>query len=754
MKNRPGTNNVKNKPGTINEPGAWRFAAPSPTALSGESPEALFGRAAGLHQSGQLDLAEPLYRELLALQPENGDALHLLGVLLYQQRDPAAAVRLIEAALQFIPGNIFAWVGLGLALLRLNRFEEALNSFDRALEIKPDYAEALSKRGEALQGLGRQKEAVAAYNRSLRYRPDHAETLNNRAAALIDLGRTGEALACLDEALTLSPAYIEALNNRATALNALKRYAEALSTCDKALAIQPSVGQLHNNRGAALRNLGRREEAVVAFRAALLEQPDAAEIHANLGVTLQELGQAESAEPHLRQALAGKPCAVTFQSLGIVLYQLKKHSEATALYQEWVDLEPDNPIALHMLAAGRNSIPAQEEWASPGNSEPSTTEQSVLLTSYERALADNPNDADALYNHGLTLHRLGRPEAALASYDRALAIHPDFPQALNYRGIALCKLKKPQEGLISFRRALELQPDSAEYQTNKGRALLDLGQGEQGVEQLRQALTAEPSTAGFKALTFGLQRLGRIDEMTAVYQQWLAFEPDNPIPRHMAAAGSRAIPERAANQYVAELFDGFAENFDSTLLGLGYRTPQVLATMIQAELGDDATELRILDAGCGTGLAAALLKPLGRQLVGVDLSPKMLEKARERKLYDELVVAELCTFMTSRPAAFDLIILADTLVYFGALEEAFNAAHRALAPDGIFSFAVEARPADVTGPDYRLEPHGRYSHHPDYVTQLLTASGFTLRKIDDVVLRRELNADVAGIAVVARRDTT
>ena len=118
MKNRPGTNNVKNKPGTINEPGAWRFAAPSPTALSGESPVALFGRAAGLHQSGQLDLAGPLYRELLALQPENGDALHLLGVLLYQQRDPAAAVRLIEAALQFIPGNIFAWVGLGLALLR------------------------------------------------------------------------------------------------------------------------------------------------------------------------------------------------------------------------------------------------------------------------------------------------------------------------------------------------------------------------------------------------------------------------------------------------------------------------------------------------------------------------------------------------------------------------------------------------------------------------------------------------------------
>jgi predicted TPR repeat methyltransferase len=220
----------------------------------------------------------------------------------------------------------------------------------------------------------------------------------------------------------------------------------------------------------------------------------------------------------------------------------------------------------------------------------------------------------------------------------------------------------------------------------------------------------------------------------------------------MVAAGSRAVPERAADQYVADLFDGFAESFDSTLIGLGYRIPQVLSMMIQAERGDDATPLRILDAGCGTGLAASLLKPLASQLVGVDLSPKMLAKAQERMLYDELVVAELCAFMASRPAAFELIILADTLVYFGALEEAFSTAYSTLTPGGIFSFAVEARPADVTGPDYRLEPHGRYSHHPDYVTRLLDASGFTLRKIDNVVIRRELNADVAGIAVVARRN--
>jgi predicted TPR repeat methyltransferase len=557
MKNRPDTNN----------PGTWRFDPPSPTATPDESPEALLSRAASLHQSGQFELAEPLYRQLLAIQPDNGDALHLLGVLRYQQRDPAAAVPLIEAALKIIPANIHAHTGLGLALLRLGRVEEALASFDRALEIKPDNAEALSKRGEALQALGQPKEALAAYNRSLRYRPNHAETLNNRAAVLIETGRPGEALTSLDQALALVPGYLEALNNRATALNALERYAEALRACDEALAIRSDISQLHNTRGAVLRNLGRREEAVAAFRTALIGQPEAADIHANLGVTLQEMGEAELAEKHLRQALATRPGAVLYQSLAIALYQLKRSAEAMALYQQWLDLEPDNPIPVHMLAAGN----------------------------------------------------------------------------------------------------------------------------------------------------------------------------------------SEAVPARASDAYVAKLFDGFADSFESTLIGLGYQMPQVLTSLIRAELDDKATPLRILDAGCGTGLAAPLLKPLASQLVGVDLSAGMLAKARERALYDELVVGELCAFMASRPAAFDLIILADTLVYFGDLEDAFRAAHGALAPGGIFAIALEARPADPTGPDYKLEPHGRYSHRPDYVTRLLAAGGFSLRKMDDVVIRRELHADVTGIAVLARK---
>jgi predicted TPR repeat methyltransferase len=561
---------MKNKSGTINvtDGPTWHFDAPLSTVIPGESPAEMLNRAATLHQGGQMEAAEPLYRSVLALQPDNGDALHLLGVLHYQQRNPDAAVPLIEAALQIIPDNIHARINLGLALLKLKRFDEALDAFDRALAVKPDHAESLTRRGDALLGLGRKAEALASYNRSLRYRPNDPETLNSRAARLIELGRLKEALASIDQALGITPGYVEAMHNRATALIGLKRHAEALGCCDQALALQPDVAEILNNRGVALRNLGRRDEAVAAFQAALAGPGDSATVHANLGATLQEKGELEAAEHHLRLGLAGKQTATIYQNLAGVLYQRQK-----------------------------------------------------------------------------------------------------FPEALE------------------------------------------------------------------------------------IYQQWQAFEPDNPIPRHMAGAGSDTAPERAGDQYVAELFDSFADTFETTLLGLGYQIPQLLSAMVKAEIGTDATPLRILDAGCGTGLAAPLLKPLASRLVGVDLSRAMLDKARERKLYDELVVGELCAFMASRPAAFDLIILADTLVYFGALEHAFQTAHSAMSPGAILVFALEARTADADGPAYQLELHGRYSHRPDYVTGLLTACGYTVCKVESVVIRRELNADVAGIAIVARRNS-
>jgi len=141
----------------------------------------------------------------------------------------------------------------------------------------------------------------------------------------------------------------------------------------------------------------------------------------------------------------------------------------------------------------------------------------------------------------------------------------------------------------------------------------------------------------------------------------------------------------------------------------------------------------------------------------------MVAKARERKVYDELVVAELCEFMSGRPQSVDVILSADTLVYFGALEAVSAAAHACLRAKGLFAFTVESlennplpsdqSPTSDTQPSsYRIQPHGRYVHGAAYVELTLKQAGFADVYVRDVVLRRELGKDVHGHLVVALTD--
>lgn len=217
----------------------------------------------------------------------------------------------------------------------------------------------------------------------------------------------------------------------------------------------------------------------------------------------------------------------------------------------------------------------------------------------------------------------------------------------------------------------------------------------------------------------------------------------------MAAAYSgEALPPRADDAYVVNIFDSAAENFDSTLARLEYAVPRLLTAALTQVLPAVERELVILDAGCGTGLCGPPLRSAARTLVGVDLSPAMLAKARERGVYDELHEAELVGFMRAHPASYDLLVCADTLVYFGALDEAIHAAAGALGSAGVLAFSVEAAAAGATQ-DFRLHESGRYSHDEKYLRACLAAARFDVRRFDRCVLRKESGRDVPGYIVVA-----
>ena len=179
----------------------------------------------------------------------------------------------------------------------------------------------------------------------------------------------------------------------------------------------------------------------------------------------------------------------------------------------------------------------------------------------------------------------------------------------------------------------------------------------------------------------------------------------------------------------------------------------MLAAMLEDCGIEPSHRLDVLDAGCGTGLCGALVAPFARRLVGVDLSEGMLWHAKDKNVYHELVKSELGEYLRGSSEAFDLIVSADTLVYFGDLKGIVAAFAAALRPNGLLVFTLEHAVEDSADVDYRLELHGRYSHVRAYLEQLLTFLGLQA-KIVQAELRMEAGAPVSGLVIRATKPDT
>jgi len=292
-------------------------------------------------------------------------------------------------------------------------------------------------------------------------------------------------------------------------------------------------------------------------------------------------------------------------------------------------------------------------------------------------------------------------------------------------------------------------------------AHLNLGKALEALDRMAEALTAFRRAVQLRPFHFDSYRRlgsmlyasGRIDEAADVYRTWLSLDPDNPLAQHLlAACTGREVPARASDACVRNIFEGFADSFDQILEKLGYRAPALVAQAAADVMGPPQARLDILDAGCGTGLCAEHFKPFARRLVGVDLSLEMLKRAGLRKLYDELILGELTAFVGAVPAAWDHVVSADTLVYFGDLAPVMAAAWRGLRPGGHLVFTLER--ADEDPPQgFKINPHGRYSHTEAYVRRVLAAARLEPRRITPVHLRLELKKPVEGLLVVASRES-
>jgi predicted TPR repeat methyltransferase len=283
---------------------------------------------------------------------------------------------------------------------------------------------------------------------------------------------------------------------------------------------------------------------------------------------------------------------------------------------------------------------------------------------------------------------------------------------------------------------------------------------------LRQAIAQDPKLAlAYELLGKLLYRDARAEESAAVYRAWLEAMPSDPIAAHLCAAtGGATAPERASDGFVTGLFERAAPDFDAALADLGYQAPQLIFESATAVLAPGTAALNVLDLGCGTGLCGDLLRPLARWLVGVDLSPGMLERARSRGCYDELVCKELTAYVERCEERFDLITAADVFCYFGELTAVFALITSLLRPGGWLIFSVEEMTADTAavngeGPavssavaGFALLEHGRYAHSASYIERVLGRAGLAPTAMRPAELRFERGAPVQGLIAVARRD--
>jgi predicted TPR repeat methyltransferase len=270
-------------------------------------------------------------------------------------------------------------------------------------------------------------------------------------------------------------------------------------------------------------------------------------------------------------------------------------------------------------------------------------------------------------------------------------------------------------------------------------------------------LQATELAPGFASAWFTLGEIReQLGERDAAIEAFRKAQVADPQDRHGASLRlMRLGAERLADMpqgYVRALFDQYAPKFESALVDdLGYRGPALLFKAVlaaRAAVRKPAFFSRAIDLGCGTGLAAAAFVRNVDHFTGIDLSPRMIEKARATSLYAELEVDDLLQGLRRKPdASAELVLAADAMVYIADLGPVLAEAKRVLVPGGVFAFTTETH----DGEGVILGEGLRYAHAADYVRASVEAAGLSLSLLEDRSARNEDNMPVPGLVVVATK---
>lgn len=376
----------------------------------------------------------------------------------------------------------------------------------------------------------------------------------------------------------------------------------------------------------------------------------------------------------------------------------------------------------------------------------------TVLAEALASLGDPPEAAArGWFNLGLACEAEGDLAAAENAWRRACASGKHSVRPVKSLAQLLNRQHRFGETLEWLAKEGPAFPDDMDLEYLAGWALRMLDRFDEAVLVLRRLVhTTAAHDPGWELLGRILQESGRQQEAAEVFATWQKLRPDSPVAAHMlAAARQDPAPDRAAPGFVGETFNRFAPSFDAVLEKLGYQGPKVFQQLLRENLGPPQGSLDVLDAGCGTGLIGPILFPYAESLAGVDLAQAMLDEAAKRGCYSRLHCGDLVEWLQTHPQTHDLIVAADTFNYFGNLEPLVRFCFAALRESGWLVFSLEE--GDLTGEGYRLLPHGRFVHDPQYAMRTLGELGVGGGIIRRVSLRRENDREVFHLLVAVQK---
>ena len=351
---------------------------------------------------------------------------------------------------------------------------------------------------------------------------------------------------------------------------------------------------------------------------------------------------------------------------------------------------------------------------------------------------DPPQDQlQALMN----LYNQGQLQQALAQAESLVGQFPTSAILFNVQGAILKGLGQLLSSVEAYKKSIAIKPDYADAYSNMGLTLTHQGNLDGATEAYKKALVIKPNyPEAFNNLGFALRKQGKLDEAADAFKQALAIKPNYPEASHMASSLTGKTTNTAPREYVENLFDGYATKFDQSLVGnLEYGIPEAVRQLAVQKHGSGSLG-SILDLGCGTGLTGVKIREFCSNLEGIDLSSKMLELARTKKVYDKLDHVDIVQYLSKAELDFDYFISTDVFIYVGELSEVFSLIKARNKKPGKLIFSTEHTEKE----GFHLEKSGRYSHSLSYIEKLCKKFNFSISHFSQTNLRKEKGSFLIG----------